>query len=973
AVQAWNLEFDIINMLALRTFTPLKNLKSAQVLSAVSQHKCSRIFEKKEDVMASTNSSFGLVQCRGLNTESRTEIKPTSSSVSKIEKKSSSLINFDNSAQYVLSTVDKIINYTRQSSIWPMTFGLACCAVEMMHMAAARYDQDRIGIVFRASPRQSDVMIVAGTLTNKMAPALRKVYDQMPEPRWVISMGSCANGGGYYHYSYSVVRGCDRIVPVDIYVPGCPPTAEALMYGVLQLQKKMRRTKSTTQIPTVTDPVLNKLEGRLNANELYNNAMGLLQSLETPPNERKIPKSQMLDEAEPNIFIFLYKFFSQLLFSMFDLHSPITTEDLDIERQSNTETKDPKLIRAIKLLEKAAFEYGHDDSLFTLGEINFYAKYNHPRNLSAAFHYYRKLTDRSGNSTAQQMVGFMYATGIGNVVPRDQGKALLYHTFAALGHDTASEMTLAYRYLSGIGVPRSCEDAVFYYKRVAEKAIEYFKSGPPGGHQLPMLKVKLYDEDGGIFGYGASGSGASSSSKHGDQATWDDILDYYRYSAERGLGQLYYQGTRNTPQNFTHAIRFLKQVASQYWPNDNTEVDLSSKPVQAAGQAAGILGQMYWRGEGVEQNNHTAYEWFVRGAQVGNPASINGLGMMFLEGVEVSKNPDKAMSYFKSAADAEFPDAHAQVNLGLLYLKRDDFKNAFEYFQKAVKLMHHILAYFYLAEMYANGSGVEQSCSVAAAFYKVVAERGDWLHSPFPNAHMAYVSGDRDSALIYYLMAAEKGYDVGQSNVAWLLDKGNTPKPDVSREKLALLYWTRSANQGNADSRVKMGDYYFKGFGTKSDYEKAAACYQVAAESDYSAMAMWNLGWMYENGIGVDFHLAKRWYDLSLSTNPDAYLPVILSLIKLNIKRIWNYFAGIDVGGDNINKNDASSGFWWSPEGEKLIKEYNVRKDYEQNDEERDAWMETLMILVMCAMVGWLLYIRQLRWDPAGIQVKNFD
>ena len=135
-----------------------------------------------------------------------------------------------------------------------MTFGLACCAVEMMHVSTPRYDQDRLGIIFRASPRQSDVMIVAGTLTNKMAPALRQgspglclfnlvVYDQMPEPRWVISMGSCANGGGYYHYSYSVVRGCDRIVPVDIYVPGCPPTAEALLYGVFQLQRKMRHTK----------------------------------------------------------------------------------------------------------------------------------------------------------------------------------------------------------------------------------------------------------------------------------------------------------------------------------------------------------------------------------------------------------------------------------------------------------------------------------------------------------------------------------------------------------------------------------------------------------------------------------------------------------------------------------------------------------------------------------------------------------
>ncbi|CAO3649956.1 unnamed protein product [Cunninghamella blakesleeana] len=154
-------------------------------------------------------------------------------------------VKHNNSAEYVLSTVDRVVSWAREGSIWPMTFGLACCAVEMMHCSTPRYDQDRIGIVFRASPRQSDVMIVAGTLTNKMAPALRKVYDQMPEPRWVISMGSCANGGGYYHYSYSVVRGCDRIVPVDIYVPGCPPTAEALLYGIFQLQKKMRRTKIT--------------------------------------------------------------------------------------------------------------------------------------------------------------------------------------------------------------------------------------------------------------------------------------------------------------------------------------------------------------------------------------------------------------------------------------------------------------------------------------------------------------------------------------------------------------------------------------------------------------------------------------------------------------------------------------------------------------------------------------------------------
>ena len=143
---------------------------------------------------------------------------------------------------FLVSSLDDVINWSRTGSLMWMTFGLACCAVEMIQMSMPRYDVERFGMAPRASPRQSDLMIVAGTLTNKMAAPLRKVDDQMPDPRYVVSMGSCANGGGYYHYSYSVVRGCDRVVPVDVYVPGCPPTAEGLLYGLLQLQKKIRRT-----------------------------------------------------------------------------------------------------------------------------------------------------------------------------------------------------------------------------------------------------------------------------------------------------------------------------------------------------------------------------------------------------------------------------------------------------------------------------------------------------------------------------------------------------------------------------------------------------------------------------------------------------------------------------------------------------------------------------------------------------------
>ena len=140
---------------------------------------------------------------------------------------------------FAVTSLDKLVKWARRGSLWPVTFGLACCAVEMMQAAASRYDLDRLGMIFRPSPRQSDVVIVAGTLCNKMAPALRKVYDQLADPKWVISMGSCANGGGYYHYAYSVTRGCDRIIPVDVYVPGCPPSAEALVYGIIQLQNKV--------------------------------------------------------------------------------------------------------------------------------------------------------------------------------------------------------------------------------------------------------------------------------------------------------------------------------------------------------------------------------------------------------------------------------------------------------------------------------------------------------------------------------------------------------------------------------------------------------------------------------------------------------------------------------------------------------------------------------------------------------------
>ena len=590
--------------------------------------------------------------------------------------------------------------------------------------------------------------------------------------------------------------------------------------------------------------------------------------------------------------------------------------------QPGSPTLSKPLAHAVKLLEGAA-EEREPDAIFLLAEMSFFGNYTHPRNYKEAFRRYHQLALLNGNSSAQHMVGLMYATGIGGAVQRDQAKALTYHTFAAMGDSTRAQMTTAYRHHTGVGAPRNCNEAAYWYKKVADKAIAYSRSGPPGGMLLPsgMLlqrdSYKIADENGGVYGEGASvissGVYANRAGPNSDaHADLDDVLEYLDLMSRKGdlkatfsLGRLHYEGSRTMKRNLKTAKAYFMIVARKYWQKDGSIRDEDQNVAQIASKAAGYIGRMFLRGEGMEQSYEKALTWFRRGVANGDALCQYKMGLMHLQGLGVKKDPVLAAAYFKEAANQDF--ASAQVNMGQLFLDQGDINTASRFFDLAARTaparIGHIEAFYHLAEINNNGVGQERSCGMATTYYKLVVERVESIHSSFDEANRAYDEGDTESALVMYLMAAEQGYESAQANVAYLLDEYKSilsldslipwkkRRSSLLRNAaLALIYWTRSAKQLNIDSMVKMGDYYLGGYGIEADMEKAATCYQTAAETHQSAQALWNLGWIHENGLGVeqDFHLAKRFYDQALETNQESYLPVKLSLTKLRMRSFWN-------------------------------------------------------------------------------------
>ncbi|KAJ3118837.1 ERAD-associated protein [Phlyctochytrium bullatum] len=449
-----------------------------------------------------------------------------------------------------------------------------------------------------------------------------------------------------------------------------------------------------------------------------------------------------------------------------------------------------RLARASRLLSLAGYEFQHQDALILLSEMNL---------------------------------------------------ALVYLNFAAMADDTLAEQALGYWYLTGIGVAKSCEDSVHFYRAVADKAINTYKQGPPFGLAMPPLKRRLSDEQGGVYGPGASGPGHQPSTQSAvSPQTMKEILEVQAEEGEVGiqihLGRAYYDGTPPMERDYKKALRYFKMAVKAFKgpsvPTGNDIPPSLRQKITFSGIAAGYLGLMHWRGDGVPQNNLTARRFFERGQELDNGLSLAALGIMHLHGVAgLKKDLKKALEYFTAAAQKE--NSEAQVQMGEMNLKSskpDAFTHAFRFYSAAAaKTPAHIMALYRLGEMYSKGIGTPVNCLMGVGYLKSVSERGDWNDDSLRRAERLARAGDYESALLHYVFAAERGIEVAQSNAAWLVDKGLVSQASLVRlfgkgvegetvdpYDVAIVLWNRAANQGNVDGRVKVGDYYFYGLGVNA-------------------------------------------------------------------------------------------------------------------------------------------------------------
>jgi SEL1 protein len=489
-----------------------------------------------------------------------------------------------------------------------------------------------------------------------------------------------------------------------------------------------------------------------------------------------------------------------------------------------------------------------------------------PMNFNQAIKYFEEGV-LTGSAKSHFGLYFMHSVGLASNA--SISKALVHLTFAAIDGYSPAQMALGYRYWRTVSVAHSCESALMFYKQVATHVSSKMTSA---SGQL-VQRIRLYDEE-----------------EHPTQNNImidEDLVQYYQLLADRGdaqaqygLGQLYY--LRDTA--FDKALYYFRLAAE----NGNSN-------------AMAYLGKLYSeKNDYIKQNNQTALQFFQRSAEKGNPMGQAGVGMAFYHGAGVEQSYEKAFKYFQLSADQGYVEG--QLMLGIMYYNGEgvkrDYKLAIKWFQAASQ-SGHALGYYNLGQMHATGTGVLRSCATATELFKNVAERGKWTNM-FIEAYNLYRQGHIEQAFMKYLYLAELGYEIAQSNVAYLLDQMpnqliNIYRNNNERYKRALIYWNRAAIQGFHTARVKLGDYFYYGYGTEQNYEIAATHYKHATEQSQNPQAMFNLAYMHEKGLGLkrDIHLAKRFYDMAAETSVDAYLPVSIVLFKLHLEFLWENLYSI--------------------------------------------------------------------------------
>ncbi|KAF2364880.1 Sel1-like repeat [Trinorchestia longiramus] len=571
---------------------------------------------------------------------------------------------------------------------------------------------------------------------------------------------------------------------------------------------------------------------------------------------------------------------------------------------------------AFQLLSEAA-ERGHWKAKRQVAWGHVFGKHL-PIDLVEARNLFTELAEK-GDPEGQMGLGLMYAAGLSH--NSSQAKALVYFTFGALGGNEWAQMALAYRYWAGIGVPSNCETALTYYRKVATTVSE--QVSVTGGRAVQ--RVRLMEEidnpnSGGMLD--------------------DDLIQYYQFLAEKGdvqaqigLGQLHYQGGRGVQQDHHRALNYFMQAADAGNPD-----------------AMAFIGKMYLEGgHVVAANNETAYNYFKRAADLNNAVGYSGLGLMYLHGRHVKQDYKEALTYFSLAAKRGWVDG--QLQLGNMYFSglgvKRDYKKAIEYYNLASQ-SGHVLAFYSLAQMQSTGTGMLRSCHTSVELFKNVAERGSWGEL-LTSAHQAYWAGQHKRALLLYMLLAELGYEVAQSNAAYILARhGPFPTlfPEEETLSRALMYWGRAAGQGYSFARVKLGDHYYYGWGTNVDYEAAAAHYRLASEQQRNAQAMFNLGYMHEQGEGLnqDIYLAKRFYDLARDSDSDAAVPVALALAKLAVLFAIKFITEFD----------------WRERLSKLDPDFVFGPDW-----------DIYMMILLTVLIASLVVLRQARNLPLHIRQQQ--